>query len=168
MTGEPGPETDPTRIRSVAVHREDVANALEATLRSDRTVVLRVTPPYAGRMRARIHRVETAKQGESGIAGGDENGSSGPIHLDPRELVETIPAYPEVDDTTAERPGSDLETRRKRHAEAVETWREQVRQAVGGTVSIPIGRRRDSSVRRANAESDERTETHDVDVVVLG
>jgi len=39
---------DPGRIRSIAVHRDDVSTALEATLRSDREVVLRVTPPFSG------------------------------------------------------------------------------------------------------------------------
>ena len=111
---------DPTRIRSIAVHREDVANALEATLRTDRHVVLRITPPFAGRMRARIH--------EAG--GEDPTAAAGAIHVDPRDLVGDVPPYPEVDATAARHPDADLATRRERHAEAIADWRAVVREAV--------------------------------------
>ena len=69
---EGGAGSGPDRIRSIAVHREDVANALEATLRSDREVVLRVTPPFSGRMRARLHAVD-ANAGD----GSDPSGRAG-------------------------------------------------------------------------------------------
>ncbi|GAA0505292.1 hypothetical protein SAMN04488066_10119 [Halorubrum aquaticum] len=142
-----GEGTDPTRIRSIAVHREDVANALEATLRTEKRVVLRVTPPYSGRMRARIHRVDDASM----------DGSDGAIHVDAAAFLETVPPYPEVDETAAEFPDADVETRRERHAEAVAEWREAVREAVGGTVEIAI------------ADGDTVGErTHEVDVVALG
>ena len=167
-------EVDSTRIRSIAVHREDVANALEATLRSDRTVVLRVTPPYSGRMRARIHRVEATSGSEpdDGVAEADA-----PIHLNPRDLVTEMPAYPEVDDTVAEAADLDPETRRERHVEAVEAWRERVRESVGGTVAIH--RREAGNTTSADdgegvdADDSEtpvsdRSETHEVDIVALG
>ena len=127
---EPGPD----RIRSIAVHRDDVANALEATLRSDREVVLRATPPFSGRMRARLHALNTGgSEAGSGDAASD---IPGPVHVDPRDLVDEVPPYPEVDDTAAEYPDADLETRRERHAAAVEAWRETVRERVGSTVEI--------------------------------
>ena len=131
--GDPGPK----RVRSIAVHREDVANALEATLRSEREVVLRATPPFSGRMRARLHALDADGTSErTERAGGDEPPT--PIHIDPRALVEDAPPYPEVDDTAAEHPDADLEARRKRHAEAVEEWRERVRGSVGETVEIEV------------------------------
>ncbi len=111
---------DPARIRSVAVHREDVATALEATLRTDRRVVLRITPPFSGRMRARIH--------EAGAE--DPTAAEGAIHVDPRDLVGDVPPYPEADETAARHPDADLATRRARHGEAITDWRGAVREAV--------------------------------------
>ena len=131
--GEPGPD----RIRSIAVHREDVANALEATLRSDREVVLRVTPPFSGRMRARLHALDAGGDGGAGDSG-EQSDARTPLHVDPRRLVEDVPAYPEVDDTAAEHPDADLETRRERHAANVEAWRETVRERVAASVEIEV------------------------------
>ncbi|QAU11729.1 hypothetical protein EKH57_02540 [Halorubrum sp. BOL3-1] len=132
----PGPD----RVRSVAVHREDVANALEATLRSDREVVLRATPPFSGRMRARLHALDagSGSDGDGGAEGGSGDGGDAPepLHVDPRALVDGVPPYPEVDDTAAEYPDADLDARRERHAAAVEAWREAVRESVGSTVEI--------------------------------
>jgi len=126
----------PERIRSIAVHREDVASALEATLRSDREVVLRVTPPFSGRMRARLHVLDA-----DGLDGGTVDGDdpSAPIRVDPRTLVASVPPYPEVDETAAEHPDADVETRRKRHAEAVEAWRERVRESIVESVDVDGG-----------------------------
>lgn len=135
--GSGGPtEVGPERIRSIAVHREDVANALEATLRSDRAVVLRVTSPFSGRMRARLHSLGdgTGTSTETG----DEAGVP-PIHIDPRDLVADPPGYPEVDETAAENPEADVETRRERHAAAVASWRETVRESVVSSVAIRDG-----------------------------
>ena len=125
---DPGPE----RIRSIAVHRDDVANALEATLRSDREVVLRATPPFSGRMRARLHALDV------GDSEGDDAGDPAPIHVDPRDLVADVPPYPEPDETAAEYPDADLDDRRDRHAAAVEAWRDRVRERVGSTVEITV------------------------------
>ena len=126
----------PERIRSIAVHREDVASALEATLRSDRDVVLRVTPPFSGRMRARLHVLDAdGPDGETV----DGDGPGEPIHVDPRALVASVPPYPEVDETAAAHPDADVETRRKRHAEAVEAWRERVRESVVESVDVAAG-----------------------------
>ncbi|OYR66309.1 hypothetical protein DJ79_13155 [Halorubrum ezzemoulense] len=127
----------PDRIRSIAVHREDVANALEATLRSDREVVLRATPPFSGRMRARLHALDAGGNGGYNGNGGSDDAPA-PLHIDPRDLVVDVPPYPEVDDTAAELPDADLETRRERHAESVEAWRETVRERVGSTVEIEV------------------------------
>lgn len=136
-TADPGDDADgPERIRSIAVHREDVASALEATLRSDRDVVLRVTPPFSGRMRARLHVLDAdGPDGETV----DDGGPREPIRVDPRALVASVPPYPEVDETAAEHPDADVETRRKRHAEAVEAWRERVRGSIVESVDVAAG-----------------------------
>ncbi|EMA72541.1 hypothetical protein [Halorubrum distributum] len=148
-----GRDPGPDRIRSIAVHREDVANALEATLRSDREVVLRATPPFSGRMRARLHALDAGENGNDGGDPGSADGSDapGPLHIDPRDLVPDVPPYPEPDETASEHPDADLEARRERHAEAVEAWRERVRERVGSTVEIEVD-----------------DETRTVDVVALG
>ena len=130
---DPGPD----RIRSIAVHREDVANALEATLRSDREVVLRATPPFSGRMRARLHALDAGGDGGDGSEGSGD-GPPAPLHIGPRALVEDAPPYPEVDETAAEHPDAGLESRRERHAEAVEAWRETVRERVAERIEIEV------------------------------
>ncbi|GAB6877752.1 hypothetical protein JCM17823_00260 [Halorubrum gandharaense] len=133
MTERDDSESAVERVRSVAVHREDVATALEATLRTDRRVVLRMTPPFAGRMRGRIHEVGEREQ----AAGpGEEDGAA--VHLDPRDLVAEPPPYPEVDDTAAAHPDADLEERRERHAAAVDEWRAAVRESVSDTVTVTV------------------------------
>ena len=162
-----GPDDDPTRIRSIAVHRGDVVNALEATLRTDRRVVLRMTPPYSGRMRARIHRAD-------GSAETGDRGPGGPIHVDAADLVEEPPPYPEVDETTAALPDADVAARRERHAEAVAEWREAVRESVGGSVEIPAGgddrgdAGGDDDDDKADDDRGSETNAHEIDVVALG
>jgi|AntDeeMinimDraft_4_1070355.scaffolds.fasta_scaffold00691_4 hypothetical protein len=121
--------SDPHAIRSIAVTVDDVVTALEANASADRGAVLRVTPPFSGRMRARIH-VATVD--------GSYEGEAEPIHLDPAALVEEVPTYPTADETAAEPPTSeaDLETRRKRHTERVEAWRETVRDRLRERISV--------------------------------
>lgn len=130
----------PDRIRSIAVHRDDVATALEATLRTEKRVVLRITPPFSGRMRARIHEVsgDAASAGDAATTSDPSEGDPSPIHVDPRALVEPVPPYPEVDETAAAYPDADVERRRERHAEAVADWRERVRTSLTDGVSVDV------------------------------
>ena len=135
--GSDGPtEAGSGRIRSIAVHRDDVASALEATLRSDREVVLRVTPPFSGRMRARLHTVGGGSGATTETEGGD---AAPPVHIDPRNLVADPPPYPEPDETAAKHPDASVETRRERHAKAVAAWRGAVRRSVVSSVAIEAG-----------------------------
>lgn len=110
---------DPKAIRSIAVTVDDVVTALEANLRTDRNAVLRITPPFYGRMRARIH------------VAGSEGTYEGPtpIHIDPATLVDPIPPYPTADDTAAELSKAELnsEQHRRRHTERLDDWRATVR-----------------------------------------
>jgi hypothetical protein len=124
--------TDPRDVRSVAVTTDDVVAAYEARRRSDRPTVLRATPPFSGRMRARLHVP-------------DGEGESDALHLDPAELVDEsrVPAYPSPDDTEDElRADPDaefsVERHRERHVEAVEEWRAAVADALVESIEFRI------------------------------
>ncbi|MFC5365691.1 hypothetical protein [Salinirubrum litoreum] len=125
---------DPRVIRSVAVTTADVVTALEANSRRDAGAVLRITPPFAPRMRARLHR-----------AGGEGDYGDGPrpIHVDPAALVRDRPPFPTPDDTEqALRADPDTEysadRHRERHVERVEQWREAVRERVVESVTLSL------------------------------
>lgn len=142
---------DRSEIRSIAVTADDVVAAFEANRQRGVDAVLRATPPFSGRMRARLHALDAGGDGgDEGDAGGSGDAPA-PVRIDPRDLVADAPPYPEVDDTAAELPDADLETRRERHAANVEAWRETVRERVAETVEIEVG-----------------GETHTVDVTALG
>ena len=113
-----GDEADPSVIRSLAVTAEDLVAAVESRHQCGEPVVLRVTPPFSGRMRARIH----APVGDDDIS----------VHIDPRALLsESAPAYPRPDETEdALRADPDIEytveRHHERHREALEAWRERL------------------------------------------
>ncbi len=123
--------SDSETIRSVAVHQDDVIRAHEVTLRTNRSVVLRVTPPLEGRKRARIHE-ETAVSGSDTVG---EEGESNPIHIEPTALLTDAPPYPEPDDTV---PGEscDVESHHDRHERAVDSWRASVESCMTDQTSI--------------------------------
>jgi hypothetical protein len=151
--------TSPTRIRSLAVTTTDVVDALEARVRRQRRIVLRVTPPFSGRMRARIHDAgvvdeadtETSADHDAGPnaeydteAGADHDAghsAASPLSLPPERFVDAPPAYPTVDETEDElRASATTYTRERhqnRHREAVEAWREAVRERLVDSVTIP-------------------------------
>ena len=119
MTGDRS-DTDLRRVRALAVHTDDVLDALEARERSGTNVVLRTLPPFSGRMRARLHVVE-------GASGDMEPGA---VHFHPGVFVDSVPPYPRVDDTADElrdEGAYDVAVHRERHERAVAEWRETVR-----------------------------------------
>ncbi|WP_336135575.1 hypothetical protein [Natronomonas amylolytica] len=122
---------DPSAIRAIAVTVDDVVAAIEANQRREAGAVLRVTPPFSGRMRARIHRAGTE----------GDYGTPKPVHIQPSELVESVPAFPSADDTEDE-IRADPETEysraehRKRHEAAVDEWRAAVRERLRERVTI--------------------------------
>jgi len=137
---------DLTAIRSIAVTPDDVVTALEATLRSPQETVLRVTPPFSGRMRARLHEVGM----------GEFVGESDPVHVAPEMLVKGAPPYPDPSETedelrADERTEYTAERHRERHVELVGEWREAVRSSIVSSVELetPSG-------------------THEVEVKTLG
>jgi len=130
----PADVSDPTAIRSLAVTGEDLVAAVETNRTTDREAVLRVTPPFTGRMRARLHLVhgETAASRES-------------VHVE-RLLGPDTPAYPRPADTEDElRADPDetytVERHREYHAERVAAWRGTLREMVRdrATVETPAG-----------------------------
>jgi len=153
---EPGAESpqssDPRRIESLAVTESDVVDALEAAARGGREIVLRVTPPLSGRMRARLHDagVVDAEDGLGGTPSGATDAGSdaerapdaAPIHVPPERFVADAPAYPSVDDTEDELRASKTpytrERHRERHQATVEEWRATVRERLVGEVTLDI------------------------------
>lgn len=143
---------DPRRIGSLSVTESDVIDALEAAARSDRDIVLRVTPPFSGRMRARIHDAGVVDADGSGHGSGEQRGGDGragdstgatdpsPINIPPARFVADPPAYPTVDDTEDELRASatpyTTERHRERHQTAVEAWREAVRERLVESVTL--------------------------------
>lgn len=118
-------------IRSIAVHAEDIVTALEANRRADARTVLRVTPPFSGRMRARIH-VEEASEYEM---------DPEPIHIAPDRLVVDVPPYPMPDETEQrlrDDPGTDysIDAHHERHVAAVREWRETVADSIVESVAL--------------------------------
>ncbi|MFB6154807.1 MAG: hypothetical protein ABEJ22_02860 [Haloferacaceae archaeon] len=116
------PPGDPAEVRSIAVRTADVVTALELCLRSPDRTVLRLTPPYAPRMRARLHRPEAGEYDE-------RPDGPRPTHVDPESLVAAVPPYPEPDETARdlrERGEYSTEAHHERHRAAVATWRDEV------------------------------------------
>ncbi|THE65560.1 hypothetical protein D8Y22_07030 [Salinadaptatus halalkaliphilus] len=170
-------ETDPSSIRSLAISPADATNAYAYTQENPGDAVLRVTPPFHGRMRARLHVYQI-----------DDTPVTGAVHVDPAAVIDddVLAAYPhlqdeghtnaedeghtnaedeghtnadgddgtihadESDDVTADTSTS-TERRRKRRAEAVDRWRTRAQDAIVETVAL---------------ETD--TETHRVDVKLIG
>lgn len=124
---------DPTDVRVVVVTAGDVVAAHEANVRgSDEETVLRITPPFSARTRARLH-VERP---------GEYDADPAPIHVPPERLLASPPAYPAPDDTedalradpdAAYTPGR----HRRRHVAAVEDWRAAVRASIDDRATIP-------------------------------
>jgi hypothetical protein len=141
----PAPST-PTDIRSLAVSAEDVVAAVETNRTSDREAVLRVTPPFSGRMRARLH-----------VQVGDGDVDEEVIRIDPETLLTPdAPAYPrpaETEDDIRTDPDVEysVERHRTRHEAAVEQWRSTLPQSIRDEMTL-----------------DTDDGPHDVDVYVLG
>ncbi|MFB6179637.1 MAG: hypothetical protein ABEI77_07940 [Halorientalis sp.] len=122
---------DPSVIRSVAISTEDLVAALESAQRSGRDAVLRVTPPFSGRMRARLH-----------VEGADDYDDPEPVHIDPATLVAaSAPTYPtpaETEDALRADPAVEYTRDRhhERHTEAVADWRASIPDHVVATATI--------------------------------
>lgn len=131
-TGCPNVESDdPTVVRVLAVTVDDVLAALEANERRDAGAVLRVTPPFSGRMRARLHLEGTER----------EYDDPAPVHISPERFLRSVPPFPSPDETEDELRSDPAVSysparHRKRHESAVEDWRERLRGALAETATI--------------------------------
>lgn len=122
---------DPAVIDVLVVTAGDVVSALEARYQRDRPVVLRVTPPFSGRMRARLH-VDRDGSTDRNSDATDATDEQGPLHVGPERFVDDPPPYPrpaETEDELRADPSEEytVERHRERHAAVVEEWRERVR-----------------------------------------
>lgn len=142
-----GPEADPSVVQSIAVTADDVVTAVEAHRTTSRQPVLRITPPFSGRMRARLH-----------VPASDEYETDpSPVHIDPERLLGPgEPAYPRPSDTEdALRRDDDREydvvSHHDRHVDAVADWRAATADAIRDRVSLDLP-----------------SGDHEVSVVVLG
>jgi hypothetical protein len=122
---------DPRVIRSVAVTAGDVVAAVESHHQRDEQVVLRVTPPFSGRMRARIH-----------VPTGEDADETGTLHLDPVSLLDSgAPPYPrpgETEDDLRANPDVEytVERHHERHRQALERWRDRLPSHVADQVTM--------------------------------
>ncbi|WP_436933734.1 hypothetical protein [Halovenus marina] len=74
---------DPTVVSVVVVRAEDVVTALETNVTSGEHAVVRLTPPFSGRMRARLH-----------VERGAYDETPRPVHIDPETVLDDPPPYP--------------------------------------------------------------------------
>ena len=128
-------ESDPTTVRSIAVTAADVVAALELNRTSSDHAVLRLTPPFSGRMRARLH-VE-----HEGGPRREYAQDPRPIHIDPETLAPGAPPYPRPGET-ADRLRTDpeetytVDRHHEYHASTVAQWRERVPTTVPDRVTL--------------------------------
>ena len=122
--------TDPSVARSVAVSAEDLVAAMEAEASGDATAVVRMTPPFSGRMRARLHVVQAETDDAT-------------VHIPPTALLDDdAPAYPTPDETADELRRADDETyavdrHREYHQRRVEGWRDRLLDHVVDSTTVP-------------------------------
>ncbi|AGB31002.1 hypothetical protein C488_02465 [Natrinema pellirubrum DSM 15624] len=127
---QPG-EDDPRAIRSIALSPEDAVDAYVYGRENPGDAVLRVTPPFHGRMRARIH-----------VYRRDDTELTGAVHLSPAAVIgdDVVADYPDLEaalaDADADPDSDEAERLRKRHAESVETWRDRAREEIVETVTL--------------------------------
>ncbi|QLK27015.1 hypothetical protein HYG81_05240 [Natrinema zhouii] len=132
---------DPSAIRSIALSPDDAVDAYAYSRENPGEAVLRVTPPFHGRMRARIHVYRV-----------DDTELTGAVHLSPADVIaeDVVAEYPDLESARAEADddsdadddldeatdSEEADRIRERHAEAVEAWRERAREAIVQTVTL--------------------------------
>lgn len=124
---------DPTVVDAVAVTATDLVTALEATHRTGGAdTVLRMTPPFSGRMRARLH-----------VRQDSDAGDPAPVTLPAQSLVdEPCPAPPapdDVEDALRADPAEayTVDRHRERYEAALQEWRSSVPDHVRAETQLP-------------------------------
>lgn len=124
---------DPTVVRTVVVGATDLVTALETSYRvaNDQTV-LRVTPPFSGRMRARLHVQQDL-----------DDPAPSPVSIRPRTLVDddcpSPPVPDEVEDALRTDPDEaySVEYHGERYRDALDRWRRAVPNHAVDEVRLP-------------------------------
>ncbi|MFP8952140.1 hypothetical protein ACLI4Z_04070 [Natrialbaceae archaeon A-arb3/5] len=118
---------DPSSIRSLAISVSDAVDAYAYTQENPGEAVLRVTPPFHGRMRARIHvyRVDDAEITDA-------------IHVRPADVIadDVLNDYPRLADELESTSQSETDRVRERHADSVDAWRERARGSIVDAVAV--------------------------------
>jgi len=123
-----GADDDPTAIRSLALSPADAADAYVYSQENPGEAVLRATPPFHGRMRARIHVYHV-----------DDTELTGAVHVRPGDVIanDVVAAYPDLESALADADDPDAAAEiRDRHAEAVSDWQEQARESIVDSVTL--------------------------------
>lgn len=120
-------DRDPTAIRSLAISPEDAVDAFVYGRENPGEAVLRVTPPFHGRMRARIHVYRV-----------DDAPLTGAVHVDPADVLaaDVVDAYPQLDDEREAADDEEVDRLRERHAEAIDDWRAAARGSLAESVEL--------------------------------
>lgn len=155
LAGVPVESDDPRDVDVVVVHADDVVTALAATAQG-RETVLRVTPPFRRRQRARIHMpgenagptpddAPTPEPGEGSPpearrvhdrhAGGDAAPVSIPAAAFVDDAAPSFPRAPETEPTPAASSDYDVDEHFERHEDAVAAWRKIVPEHFRDTVT---------------------------------
>lgn len=118
---------DPTAIRSLALSPSDAVDAYAYTQENPGEAVLRVTPPFHGRMRARIHVYRL-----------DDTELTGAVHVSPAAVIEddVVADYPRLETALEDVDPTETERVRKRHAKAVEEWQARARESIVDSVTL--------------------------------
>ncbi|MDS0475859.1 hypothetical protein [Natrinema sp. 1APR25-10V2] len=126
-------DDDPSAIRSIALSPDDAVNAYAYSQENPGEAVLRMTPPFHGRMRARIHVYRV-----------DDTELTGAVHLAPADVIadDVVADYPDLEsafadaDADAGANSDEADRIRERHAEAVADWQERAREAIVDAVTL--------------------------------
>ncbi|SDR18470.1 hypothetical protein [Natronobacterium texcoconense] len=132
-------EDDPSAIRSIAISAEDAVDAYVYTQENPGEAVLRATPPFHGRMRARIHVYRI-----------DDTHLTGAVHISPDAVIadDVLDEYPKLEENLESVDEDDAERLRKRHAEAVEQWRARASDAIVESVTLETDDSHEIEVKR--------------------
>ncbi len=131
---DPSAEPDePSAIRSIALSPDDAVNAYAYSRENPGEAVLRMTPPFHGRMRARIHVYRV-----------DDTELTGAVHLSPADVIadDVVADYPDLEsalvdaDADAGANSDEADRIRERHAEAVADWQERAREAIVDAITL--------------------------------
>lgn len=130
-SSSPPTSSDPTVIEVLIARHDDVLTAIESYNRGNKQTVLRVTPPFAVRMRARIHRILPNNDPEISLDSGEATPEpTSPINISPVAFVDSTRPIPTVDDIEDQLRHTAADYSINQHHEtyqaAIESWREDV------------------------------------------